>query len=39
MGETYTFMSWNSDNLMCNFKQDNNVAKVRQTNLVIQIDK
>ena len=27
--ETYTFMSWNSDTLVCNFKQNNNVARVK----------
>lgn len=29
-GETYTFMSWNSDDLRCNFKMNSNVAKIKR---------
>lgn len=29
-GETYRFMSWNSDTLVCNFKQSNDCAKIRK---------
>lgn len=28
-GRTYAFMSWNSDNYLCHFRETNNVAKIK----------
>jgi hypothetical protein len=28
-GENYTFMCWNSDTMLCHFKQTNLVAKIK----------
>jgi hypothetical protein len=27
-GRTYTFRSWNSDTLLCHFREDGNVARI-----------